>query len=146
MPVVPCAAILYMPSSPANIPPKDPSQGHPERSNSSSPSTSPVTILLSILSVLSAVFIAYLVHSSTTTTTTTASADQDTATVTRFFPFSRLLNRQSVVRQVSNSAALQAKSNLANLRAEETGIKMRTPVYFISHGGVGFFILILIYF
>lgn len=66
--------------------------------------------------------------------------------MTRFFPFSRLLNRQSVVRQVSNSAALQAKSNLANLRAEETGIKMRTPVYFISHGGVGFFILILIYF
>ncbi|KAJ9397811.1 hypothetical protein DTO282F9_5331 [Paecilomyces variotii] len=126
-----------MPSSPANIPPKDPSQGHPERSNSNSPSTSPVTILLSILSVLSAVFIAYLVHSSTTTTTTTttASADQDTATVTRFFPFSRLLSRQSVVRQVSNSAALQAKSNLANLRAEESGTKMRTPVYFISHGG-----------
>ncbi|KAJ9311856.1 hypothetical protein DTO271D3_7850 [Paecilomyces variotii] len=124
-----------MPSSPANIPPKDPSQGHPERSNSNSPSTSPVTILLSILSVLSAVFIAYLVHSSTTTTTTTASADQDTATVTRFFPFSRLLSRQSVVRQVSNSAALQAKSNLANLRAEESGFKMRTPVYFISHGG-----------
>ncbi|KAJ9220110.1 hypothetical protein DTO027B5_7158 [Paecilomyces variotii] len=124
-----------MPSSPANIPPKDPSQGHPERSNSNSPSTSPVTILLSILSVLSAVFIAYLVHSSTTSTTTTASADQDTATVTRFFPFSRLLGRQSVVRQVSNSAALQAKSNLANLRAEESGFKMRTPVYFISHGG-----------
>ncbi|KAJ9295122.1 hypothetical protein DTO271G3_6292 [Paecilomyces variotii] len=122
-----------MPSSPANLPPKDPRQGHPERSNISTSFPSSTSILLSILSVLSAVFIAYLIHSSTTTTT--ASADQDTATVTRFFPFSRLLSRQSVVRQVSNSAAHQAKSNIANLRAEESGFKMRTPVYFISHGG-----------
>lgn len=136
-----------MSSSPTNIPPNDPriNQGHPEHTTTGSrPSTStssvstsisPTTILLAILSVLSAVLIAYLVNCSTTVST-----DEDAATVSRFFPLTRLFSsRQSVVRPVANSVDHQIKSSIANLGTEGSGFKMRTPVYFISHGGVSCF-------
>ncbi|KAL1863637.1 hypothetical protein Plec18167_000733 [Paecilomyces lecythidis] len=132
-----------MSSSPTNIPPNDPriNQGHQEHrttgsrpstsTSSVSTSTSPTTILLAILSVLSAVLIAYLVNCSTTVST-----DEDASTVSRFFPLTRLFSsRQSVVRPVANSVDHQLKSSIANLGTEGSGFKMRTPVYFISHGG-----------
>lgn len=131
-----------MPSSPNN-PPNDPTQGHPPRTTSRSNGfSSPATILLVIISALSAIFIAYLVHSS--------SRDQNTANVSRFSSFARLFARQpsQVPARAASSSAEGFKSGVANLGAE-TEFKMRTPVYFISHGGVsliqavffGFFVL-----
>lgn len=113
-------------------------------------SFSPITILISIFTLISAILIAYFfVYASSAAGDT----DTDTANVKGIagfkFPFSRLLGTRQAqvqvpVRPLSSSSSTvvpqgKRSSIFKNLGVEDLeGLTMRTPVYFLSHGGVGY--------
>lgn len=97
-------------------------QHHPNTHTSSRSSTNPTILIASIVALLSTVAIAVL------------SGNEDTAGLfgfRRFFGGGVTSSRSSTLQQASS--AVQGFSSSAVTPDE---LKMRTPVYFLSHGGV----------
>ncbi|XHF96625.1 hypothetical protein AWENTII_000248 [Aspergillus wentii] len=109
----------------------DQNQNHQQREPPKSNST---IILLSILTLSTAILIAL----SLGTTSTTNTADT-TSRAANLFGFRRLFGSVSTSSSArlgaSQSAGLSAATRSAFTGGEKSEFKMRTPVYFLSHGG-----------